>query len=81
LARVEELRIDSAAFDAGASSFADPNAAPRRAIAYGVGLNWYLDEYVKWMFNYEHTRFDGGGAAGTDRPDERAFLTRFSLVF
>ncbi len=81
VARVEELRVDSAAFTGAAASFADPNAAPRQAIAYGVGLNWYLDEYVKWMFNYEHTRFDGGGAAGTDRPDERAFMTRFSLAF
>jgi phosphate-selective porin OprO and OprP len=81
VARFEELRVDTAAFNGGAASFADPNAAPRQAIAYGIGLNWYLDEYVKWMFNYEHTRFDGGGAAGTDRPDERAFLTRFSLAF
>lgn len=81
VARFQELRIDPAAFDAGTASFADPNAAPRQAIAYGIGLNWYLDEYVKWMFDYEHTRFDGGGAAGTDRPDERAFMTRFQLAF
>ena len=81
VARFEELRVDSAAFAGAAASFADPDAAPRQAIAYGVGLNWYLDEYVKWMFNYEHTRFDGGGPAGSNRPDERAFLTRFSLAF
>lgn len=81
VARFQELRIDPAAFTAGAASFADPNAAPRQAIAYGIGLNWYLDEYVRWMFDYEHTKFDGGGAGGTDRPDERAFLTRFQLAF
>jgi hypothetical protein len=33
------------------------------------------------MFDYEHTKFDGGGAGGTDRSDERAFLTRFQLAF
>ena len=81
VARVQELRIDEAAFAGGASSFADPSVAPRRAVAYGIGLNWYLDEYVRWMFDYEHTRFDGGGTGGTDRPDERAFLTRFQLAF
>jgi phosphate-selective porin OprO and OprP len=81
VARFQELRIDPAAFDGGAASFADPNASPRHAVAYGIGLNWYLDEYVRWMFDYEHTRFDGGGAGGTDRPDERAFLTRFQLAF
>ncbi len=81
VARIQELRIDQAAFTGGANSFADPNASPRRAVGYGIGLNWYLDEYLKWMFDYEHTRFDGGGPAGTDRPDERAFLTRFALAF
>jgi phosphate-selective porin OprO and OprP len=81
VARIQELRIDQAAFAGGAASFADPNASPRQAISYGIGLNWYLDEYLKWMFDYEHTRFAGGGAAGTDRPDERAFLTRFALAF
>jgi len=81
VARLQELRIDRAAFAGGASSFADPGLAPRRAFAYGIGLNWYLDEYVRWMFDYEHTKFDGGGAGGTDRPDERAFLTRFQLAF
>jgi hypothetical protein len=32
------------------------------------------------MFDYERTRFDGGATNG-DRPDEKAFLTRFNLVF
>jgi phosphate-selective porin OprO and OprP len=81
VARFQELRIDPAAFAGGAASFADPSAAPRRAIGYGIGVNWYLDEYLKWMFDYEHTRFDGGGTGGADRAAERAFLTRFALAF
>jgi len=78
--RYHELKIDDAAFAGGADSFADPNTAARRARAAGIGINWYLNQNIKWMLDYERTRFDGGAAAG-DRPDEKALLTRFSLVF
>ncbi|HVO46408.1 MAG TPA: porin [Steroidobacteraceae bacterium] len=80
-ARFHQLQIDDAAFAGGGSSFADPTVSPRRAIAYGVGLNWYLNQNVKWMLDYERTRFDGGSKTGGDRPDENALLTRFSLVY
>jgi phosphate-selective porin OprO/OprP len=80
VARWHELRVDEAAFAGGAASFADPTAAARAARAVGVGVNWYLNQKVKWMFDYERTRFDGGAKAG-DRPDENALLTRFNLVF
>jgi phosphate-selective porin len=46
----------------------------------GVGLNCYLNQNFKWQLNYELTHYDGGATIG-DRPDERAALTRFSLVF
>lgn len=78
--RLHQLRIDDTAFADAALSFADPDTAPHKATAAGIGLNWYLNENVKWMFDYERTRF-GGGAVNGDRPDENAFLTRFSLVF
>jgi phosphate-selective porin OprO and OprP len=81
VARFHQLEVDEAAFLDGTASFADPNTAPRKATAVGVGLNWYLNQNVKWMFDYERTRFDGGAAGGADRPGENAFLTRFSLVF
>jgi len=80
VARVHALRVDQAAFADGAASFADPTAAARAARALGIGLNWYLNQKVKWMFDYERTRFDGGTPLG-DRPDENALLTRFNLVF
>jgi phosphate-selective porin OprO/OprP len=79
--RFHELEIDDAAFAGGGSSFADPTASPRRAIAAGVGLNWYLNQNVKWMLDYERTHFDGGAPGGADRAGENALLTRFSLVF
>jgi phosphate-selective porin OprO/OprP len=80
-ARYSELQIDSAAFLGGTSSFADPNASARRAQAWAVGLNWWLNANLKWVLDYEVTRFDGGAAGGADRPDERALTTRFQLAF
>jgi phosphate-selective porin OprO and OprP len=46
-----------------------------------VGLNWWLNANVKWVLDYEVTRFDGGAANGTNRPNERALTTRFALTF
>jgi phosphate-selective porin OprO/OprP len=81
VARYSELKIDNSAFAGGAESFADPTASPRNARATGVGLNWWLNANVKWVLDYEVTRFDGGAANGTNRPDERALTTRFALTF
>ena len=80
VARYHELEIDDAAFAGGADSFADPLASARKASTIGVGLNWYLNQNVKWMLNYEVTSFDGGAADG-DREDEEAILTRVALGF
>jgi phosphate-selective porin OprO and OprP len=81
VARYGELKIDDAAFTGGADSFADPSAAPRRARAAGVGINWWLNANVKWVLDYEVTRFDGGAANGANRTAERALTTRFALTF
>jgi phosphate-selective porin OprO and OprP len=81
VARYHELDPDDDAFVGGAASFADPAVSARKATAYGLGLNWYLNENLKWVLNYEQTSFDGGAAAGADREDEKVFLTRFALGF
>ena len=81
VARYQELDPDDDAFVGGAASFADPANAAREATAYGVGLNWYLSENLKWILNYDHTSFDGGAPGGADREDEDVFLTRFALGF
>jgi phosphate-selective porin OprO/OprP len=80
VARVHELSIDEDAFLGGAASFANPATAARKAKAAGIGLNWYLNQNVKWQLDYELTRFDGGAATG-DRPDEKAYFTRVGLSF
>jgi phosphate-selective porin OprO/OprP len=81
VARYQAIDPDDDAFVGGAASFADPANAAREATAYGVGLNWYLNENLKWVLNYDHTSFDGGAPGGVDREDEDVFLTRFALGF
>jgi phosphate-selective porin OprO/OprP len=81
VARYHVLDLDDAAFEGGAASFADPAAAASRASAWTLGVNWYLSENLKWVLNYEQTSFDGGGPSGSDRDDEKAFLTRVALGF
>jgi phosphate-selective porin OprO/OprP len=81
VARYQELSVDEAAFVGGTRSFADPAVSARQANGYTLGLNWYLNQNVKWVLNYEHTSFDGGAVGGKDRPDEQAILTRVALGF
>lgn len=80
VARVQSLSVGDDAFDGGADSFADPLAAARQVDSWGVGLNWYLNENVKWLLDYEHTTFEGGAPAG-DREDEDAIQLRLALGF
>jgi phosphate-selective porin OprO and OprP len=80
VARYHELDIDDDAFAGGANSFANPATASSKASAWGVGINWYLNQNYKLSLNYDVTSFDGG-AAGGDRPDEEALFTRFAVQF
>ena len=81
VARYHELEVDDAAFAGGADSFADPLASARKASTIGVGLNWYLNQNLKWVLNYEVTSFEGGAPDGGDRDDEEAVLTRVAVGF
>jgi phosphate-selective porin OprO/OprP len=80
VARVQSLSVSDEAFAGGANSFADPLASASQADSWGVGLNWYLNENVKWLFDYERTSFEGGAPSG-DRPDEDAWQLRLALGF
>ncbi|MGH8490931.1 MAG: hypothetical protein ACREXS_19220 [Gammaproteobacteria bacterium] len=54
-------------------------------MAAGVGLNWYLNQNVKFVVDYAHTVFDGGGGGTADSPrdreDENVILSRVQLAF
>jgi phosphate-selective porin OprO/OprP len=81
VARAQALKVDENAFTGGSRSFADPAAAASEAESWGVGLNWYLNENVKWLLDYERTSFEGGAVGGTDRPDEDAVQLRLAVGF
>jgi phosphate-selective porin OprO and OprP len=80
VARVQSLSVSDEAFAGGADSFADPLASASQADSWGVGLNWYLNENVKWLLDYEHTTFEGGAPTG-DRTDEDAIQLRLAVGF
>ena len=80
VARYHELEVGDEAFAGGSGSFADPLGSPRKASAWGVGLNWYLNDNLKYVLDYDQTSFDGGAATG-DRPDEKVIMSRVAVGF
>jgi phosphate-selective porin OprO/OprP len=80
VARIQELDIDDDAFAGGANSFANPLTAVSKIKDYGIGVNWYPWNTVKFSLNYDLSSFEGGAATG-DRPDERAFFGRFAINY
>ena len=79
-ARVQQLKVDEKAFSGGSDSFADPLASASQADSYGIDLNWYLNENVKWLLDLEHTTFEGGAPTG-DRKDEDSYQLRLAIAF
>ena len=67
-ARYNELRVDPDIF---ATAFANPTTQSQRARAWGAGVNWYLNRWIKLMFDYERTYFQGGGGGTLADPDDR----------
>ena len=60
---------------------ADPTRSVREATAYGVGLNWIWNGNLKYVLDYEETRFQGGAAGNADRADEKSVQSRLHLSF
>jgi phosphate-selective porin OprO/OprP len=77
VARYGQLDVDDAAFPV----FADPNAAVTEIQSWGLGLNWYLNRHLRIAADYEHSTFDGGGAAGANRPTEKVFFARAQVAW
>lgn len=78
VARANRLEVDPATFGGG---FSDPAKSVRRASAWGVGVNWIWNDNVKFVIDYERTRFVGGAANGADRPAEKSVQTRLQLSY
>jgi phosphate-selective porin OprO/OprP len=67
--------------DTFAKGYADPSKSARRATAWALGLNWYLNRNVKQALSFERTTFRGGAAGGTDRAAENALVVRAQVSF
>jgi phosphate-selective porin OprO/OprP len=74
--RYSELRVDDKAFP----TFADPAKSARLARDFGVGINWYLTENVRFMIDFDRTDYQGGAPMGGDREAENALLGRLQLA-
>jgi phosphate-selective porin OprO/OprP len=77
-ARVHGLELAEEAFREG---LLDPARSIRKAFAWAVGLNWYLNGNVKQVVDFERASFTGGAEGGADRPAENAFFIRTQVSF
>jgi phosphate-selective porin OprO/OprP len=78
-ARYHELHVDPDVFDLG---FASSAASAERAKAWGIGLNWYLNRWLKMQVNFDRTRFDGGGGLDQDdRDTESVVFVRWQVAY
>jgi phosphate-selective porin OprO and OprP len=77
VARLNKLKVDADSFPV----YADPARSVREASGWGVGLNWIWNLNLKYVLDYEQTRFKGGAAAGADRADEKSVQTRLHISF
>ncbi|MDR2220150.1 MAG: OprO/OprP family phosphate-selective porin [Methylobacillus sp.] len=97
IARYQENNIDKDAFSTAAAGpgvrFADPRTNAESAKSWAVGVNWYLNQWVRLAVNYEETHFDKGGSVNNagaatggftdvrDRDDERLLFSRLQVSF
>lgn len=76
-ARYGQLDLDDSLF---VRNFANINNSITEESAVGLGVNWYLNNNVRVMLDYERTDFDGGGPS-QDRASENAIFTRLQIVY
>lgn len=77
IARFSQLKVDHSVFD---SNFADPVVNAESAQLWSVGMNWYLNRFVKLALNYDNTSFRNYGG-NQDRHTEGVVLGRAQLSY
>lgn len=76
-ARYSQVRIDGDAFPL----FANPKTAAQGAYERAIGLNWYLNRFVKLTTDYEHTTFRMASRNVTALHSEDVIMSRVQLAF
>jgi phosphate-selective porin OprO/OprP len=75
--RYSHLAIDGDAFP----HFASVSTSARLAKEQGIGLNWYLNRYVKLVTDFEHTNFTMAPGNTTRLHAENVLMNRIQLAF
>jgi phosphate-selective porin OprO and OprP len=75
--RYSQLAIDGDAFP----HFASVSTSAQLAKEQGVGLNWYLNRYVKLVTDFEHTNFTMAPGNRTPLHAENVLMNRIQLAF
>jgi phosphate-selective porin OprO/OprP len=78
VARYSRLNMDGDLYTG--NTFINAALYPEDSEEFGVGLNWYMNRFVKVAFNYEHLNFTNAGG-NSDNPSEGVFFTRLQLAY
>jgi phosphate-selective porin OprO and OprP len=73
--RVQQLSVSREALTRELAT----RGSSRRARVWTLGVNWYLNSFIKWNLNFDRTDFEGD--AGSVRHAENAILLRGQLAF
>jgi phosphate-selective porin OprO/OprP len=78
--RYSQLELGSSVFTAG---LADPGAFSRRCDTIDTGVNWYLNHYVRFYFDWQHNMFNTPVliSNGVSTKHEELFWFRTQLFF
>ena len=79
--RVSNVANSTKQFNEG---FANPAVSAKTITEYAVGVNWILNNNIKYWFDYANSQFyEGAGtsASPTNRPAESVFESQFQLAF
>jgi phosphate-selective porin OprO and OprP len=78
--RFSQLQLGQQVFTAG---FADPNLWTNRVQMVDVGLNWYLNKFVKVYMDWEHAMFGNPVIYNTGRYQKKndLYWLRFQVLF